>query len=90
MRCIGRNDFPLPLGRRNRSLCERARLAGKHAESVRTNLLDVKQDVSQPMPYDPVGAKDCGSADKARPTKRMLQMRQVSGLHVHRDPCVHL
>ena len=40
MRWIGRNDFPLPLGRRNRSLCERARLAGKHAESVRTNLLD--------------------------------------------------
>ena len=39
MRRIGRNNFPIPLGRRNGSLCEQRRLAGSDAEGVRTSFL---------------------------------------------------
>ena len=40
IRRIGRNNFPLLLGRRNGSLCVKRRLAGRTADSVRACFLD--------------------------------------------------
>ena len=40
IRWSGRSNFPLLLGRGNVSLCEKRRLAGKNAESVRSCFLD--------------------------------------------------
>ena len=39
IRRTGNNNFPPPLGRKNGSLCEEGRLAGRNAESLRTSFL---------------------------------------------------
>ena len=40
IRRSGRNNFPLPVSRKNGSLCEKGRLAEKNAEGARKSLLD--------------------------------------------------